>query len=122
MSTTVRSDDVNILLQPSKRPGKSDDNTVSEDDDNIDETLCGNVRPDNVTTKYSVTELHNVINEKHTNDGFLKEYGVSDLFTKYITLKCQEKFEDTKGVIRRCKIKKGRYRNIMTKKKKKYKQ
>jgi hypothetical protein len=50
-----------------------------------------------------VTELHNVINEKHTNDGFLKEYGVSDLFTKYITLKCQEKFEDTKGVIRRCK-------------------
>jgi hypothetical protein len=57
-----------------------------------------------------VTELHNVINEKHTNDGFLKEYGVSDLFTKYITctLKCQEKLEDTKGVIRRCKIKKGR--------------
>jgi hypothetical protein len=46
----------------------------------------------------------------------------SNLFTKYITLKCQEKFEDTKGVIRRCKIKKGRYRNIMTKKKKKYKQ
>jgi hypothetical protein len=35
----------------------------------------------------------------HTNDGFLKEYGVSDLFTKYITLKCQEKFEDTKGII-----------------------
>jgi hypothetical protein len=55
---------------------KLDDNTVSEDDDNIDETLCGNVRPDNVTTKYSVTELHNVINEKHTNDGFLKEYGI----------------------------------------------
>ena len=110
MSTTVRSDDVNISLQPSKRPGKSDDNTVSEDDENIDETLYGNVQPDNVTTKYSVTELHNVINEKHTNDGFLKEYGVSDLFTKYITctLKCQEKLEDTKGVIRRCKIKKGR--------------
>ena len=84
--------------------------TLSEDDENIDETLYGNVRPDNVTTKYSVTELHNVINEKHTNDGFLKEYGVSDLFTKYITctLKCQEKLEDTKGVIRRCKIKKGR--------------
>ena len=38
MSTTVRSDDVNISLQPSKRPGKSDDNTVSEDDENIDET------------------------------------------------------------------------------------
>ena len=57
-----------------------------------------------------MTELHNVINEKHTNDGFLKEYGVSDLFTKYITctLKCQEKLEDTKGIIRRCKIKKGR--------------
>jgi hypothetical protein len=109
VSTTVRSDDVNIL-QPSKRPGKSDDNTVSEDVENIDETLYGNVRPDNVTTKYSVTELHNVINEKHTNDGFLKEYEVSDLFTKYITctLKCQEKLEDTKGVIRRCKIKKGR--------------
>jgi hypothetical protein len=55
-----------------------------------------------------VTELHNVIIEKHTNDGFLKEYGVSDLFTKNITLKCPEKFENTKGVIRRCKIKKGR--------------
>jgi hypothetical protein len=57
--------------------GKSDDKTVSEDDENIDETLYGNDRPDNVTTKYSVTELHNVINEKHTNDEFLKEYGVS---------------------------------------------
>ena len=55
-----------------------------------------------------MTELHNVIIEKHTNDGFLKEYGVSDLFTKNITLKCPEKFENTKGVIRRCKIKKGR--------------
>ena len=55
-----------------------------------------------------MTEPHNFINEKHTNDGFLKEYGVSDLFTKYITFKCQEKFEDTKGVTRRCKLKKGR--------------
>jgi hypothetical protein len=53
-------DDVNISLQPSKRPGKSDDKTVSEDDENIDETLYGNDRPDNVTTKYSVTEHNGV--------------------------------------------------------------
>jgi hypothetical protein len=55
------------------------DNTLSDEDDNNGEATYGNVQLNDVTTKYRipVTELHNVINEKHTNDGFQKEYEVS---------------------------------------------
>ena len=57
-------------------------NTLYDDDDNNGEATYGNAQLNDVTTKYRipVTELHNVINEKHTNDGFLKEYEVSVLY------------------------------------------
>ena len=44
-----------------------------------DEDAHANIHLIEVTTKHRipVTELHNVIEEKHRNDGFLKEYGVS---------------------------------------------
>ena len=56
-------------------------NTVYHDDDNNGEATYGNVQHNEVTTKYKipVTELHNVISDKHANDGFLKEYEVSVL-------------------------------------------
>jgi len=44
-----------------------------------DEDSHDDIQLTEVTTKYRipVTELHNVIKEKHRNDGFLKEYWVS---------------------------------------------
>jgi len=79
---TVKTGDVEISLQPSKSPGEADDNTVPDDDEINGEVAYGNVQHDEVTAKYRipVTELHNVINERHTSDGFLKEYEVSVLY------------------------------------------
>jgi hypothetical protein len=83
MRATVRTGDVNISLPPSTSHNTEQvyNNTVSHDDDNNGEATYGNVQHDEVTTKYRipVTELHNVIREKHTNGGFLKEYEVSVL-------------------------------------------
>ena len=83
MRATVRTGDVNISLPPSTSHNTEQvyNNTVSHYDDNNGEATYGNVQHDEVTTKYRipVTELHNVIREKHTNDGFLKEYEVSVL-------------------------------------------
>jgi hypothetical protein len=83
MRATVRTGDVNISLPPSTSHNTEQvyNNTVSHDDDNNGEATYGNVQHDEVTTKYRihVTELHNVIREKHTNGGFLKEYKVSVL-------------------------------------------
>jgi hypothetical protein len=80
---TVRAGDVNISLPPSTSHNTEQvyNNTVSHDDDNNGEATYGNVQHDEVTTKYRipVTELQNVIRDKHTNDGFLKEYEVSVL-------------------------------------------
>ena len=44
-----------------------------------DEDAQANIQLIKVTTKHRipVTELHSAIEEKHRNDGFLKEYGVS---------------------------------------------
>jgi len=85
MRATVRTGDVNISLHvPPSTSHKTEqvyNNTVSHDDDNNGEATYGNVQHDEVTTKYRipVTELQNVISDKHTNDGFLKEYEVSVL-------------------------------------------
>ena len=83
-NATVRTGDVNVSLPPSTthKTEQVYDNTLYDDDDNNGEATYGNVQHDEVTTKYRipVTELQNVINEKHTNDGFLKEYEVSVLY------------------------------------------
>ena len=81
MTATVKTGDFNISLPPSTSHNTEQvyNNTVSHDDDNNGEATYGNVQHDEVTTKYKihVTELHNVIRDKHTNDWFLKEYEVS---------------------------------------------
>ena len=83
MRATVKTGDVNISLPPSTshKTEQVYNNTVSDDDDNNDEATYGNVQHNEVTTKYRirVTELQNVISDKHTNNGFLKEYEVSIL-------------------------------------------
>ena len=80
MRATVRTGDVNISLPPSTSHNTEQvyNNTVYHDDDNNGEATYVNVQHDEVTTKYRipVTELHNVIRDKHMNDGFLKEYEV----------------------------------------------
>ena len=84
VNATVRTRGVKVSLPPSTsyKTEQVYDNTVSDDDDNNGEATYGNAQLNDVTTKYRipVTELHNVINEKHTNDGFLKEYEVSVLY------------------------------------------
>jgi hypothetical protein len=84
VNATVRTDDVKVSLPPSTthKTEQVYDNTLYDDDDNNGEATYGNAQLNDVTTKYRipVTELHNVINEKHTNDGFLKEYEVSVLY------------------------------------------
>ena len=84
MRATVRTGDVNISLPPSTSQTTEQvyNNTLYDDDDNNGEATYGNAQLNDVTTKYRipVTELHNVINEKHTNDGFLKEYEVNVLY------------------------------------------
>jgi len=80
---SVRTDYVEILLSPftSHKTEQVYNKTVADDDDNNGEAVYGNVPPNDVTTQYRipVKELHNVINEKHTNHEFLKEYRVSVL-------------------------------------------
>ena len=84
VNATVRTGDVNVSLPPSSanKTEQVYDNTLSDDDDNNGEATYGNAQLNDVTTKHRipVTELHNVINEKHTNDGFLKEYEVNVLY------------------------------------------
>ena len=76
VNATVRTRDVNISLPPSTshKTEQVYDNIASDDDDNNGDATYGNVQLNDVTTKYRihVTELNNVINEKPTNDGFLK--------------------------------------------------
>ena len=83
MRATVRTGDVNISLPPSTSHTIEQvyNNTLFHDDDNNGEATYGNVPPNDVTTKYRipVTELQNVISDKHTNDGFLKKYELSVL-------------------------------------------
>jgi hypothetical protein len=84
MNATVRTGDVNVSLPPSTshKTEQVYDNTLYDDDDNNGEATHGNAQRNDVTTKYRIplTELHNVINETYTNDGFLKEYEVSVLY------------------------------------------
>ena len=56
-----------------------------------DEDSHDDIQLTEVTTKYRipVTELHNVIKEKHRNDGFLKEYWVSVPYQFMRSLCCQ---------------------------------
>ena len=79
----VKTGDHELLILPSTshKTEQVYNNSVSDDDDNNGEATYGDVQHNEVTTKYRipVTELHNAINEKHTNDGFLKEYEVSVL-------------------------------------------
>jgi hypothetical protein len=73
VNATVRTDDVKVSLPPSTthKTEQIYDNTLY-DDDNNGEATYGNAQLNDVTTKYRipVTELHNVINAKHTNEAY----------------------------------------------------
>lgn len=81
---TTATDDVKISIPPSNErvsyESSTEDNVythdVSDEEGGNDECVYSN-REDTTKYRIPVTELQNVINEKHKDDGFLKEYDVS---------------------------------------------
>ena len=82
--STTATDDVNILIPPSNErvsyEASTQDhvytNNVSSEEGGNDGCVYSN-NEDITKYRIPVTELQNVINEKHKDDGFLKEYEVS---------------------------------------------